>query len=436
MLLIAATTPGTGEVVVTDAKKPKEYTSILVVGGGISGMTTAIEAAEVGREVFLVEKENYLGGRVSRMNLYFPKLCPPSCGLEINFRRIKDNSKVRFFTSTTIESVTGTPGDFEVTLKTKRKYINEKCTACGDCAIACDVEIPNEFDYGLGKTKAFYIPHFTAFPMKYSVNREAMNDEQFEKCKAACKYDAIESDPKEKIFTMKVGSVVVATGWNPYDASKIENLGFGKYANVISNVQLERLASINGPTQGNILRPSDNKPVKNVAFVQCAGSRDENHLPYCSGVCCLASLKQAMYLREKDAEINMEMFYIDIRALGRLEDFLTKVKGEKNVALTKGKVAKVNQVDDGDLMVTVEDVIGGTKLERKFDMVVLATGMEPTGVDFKLPEGFGIDQYGFTVCGEAGSGVYSTGCAKRPADVSTCVQDSTGAAAKAMFLLK
>jgi len=420
----------------TDAKKPSEYTSILVVGGGISGITTALEAAEVGREVFLVEKENYLGGRVSRMNLYFPKLCPPSCGLEINFRRIKENPKIRFFTRTTIQSIKGQAGDFEVTLKAEKKYINGNCTACGDCAKACDVDIPNEFDYSLGNTKAFYIPHFTAFPMKYSVNREALNDDQFAKCKEACKYDAIDSDPQEKTFTMKVGAIVIATGWRPYDAANIENLGFGKYANVVTNVQLERLAANNGPTKGKILRPSDNKTVKKVAFVQCAGSRDENHLPFCSGVCCLASLKQSTYFMENDPEVEVEMFYIDVRTLGRLEDFLNKVKGNEKFSLTKGKAAKIDETDKGDLTVTAEDVLGGAKIEKTFDMVVLATGMAPAGVDFKLPDDFGIDQYGFLAAGKEGGGIYSTGCAKHPADVSSCVQDSTAAAAKAMYLIK
>lgn len=410
-----------------------EYSSILVIGGGISGMTSAVEAAEVGREVYLVEKESYLGGRVAKLNQYFPKLCPPSCGLEINFRRIKQNHKVRLLTSTVVEAISGSPGSYEVTLKTAPKFVNDNCTACGDCENACDVLIDSEFDYGLGKTKAFYLPYQTTYPMKYTVRRDALTDEQFAKCKAACQYNAIEDAPESKTFNIKVGSIIVATGWKPYDAAAIENLGHGQYKNVITNVQMERLAAISGPTQGNILRPSDNKPAKKVAFVQCAGSRDENYLPYCSGVCCLASLKHTFYLREKDAESVAEIFYIDIRALGRLEDFLNRVKKDENVTLTKGKVAKIEQDDaTGDVLVTVEDILGGGKLKRRFDMVVLATGMQPVGLDVKTSQSLMVDDYGFVFGGNLGDGIYGAGCAKRPCDVSTCVQDATAAAAKAM----
>ena len=415
---------------------PNEYTNVLVIGGGISGMTSAIEAAEVGKEVLLVEKDPYLGGRVARMNQYFPKLCPPTCGLEINFRRIKQNPKVRLFTSTTVEQIRGGPGSYEVTLKTEPLYINDKCTACGDCTKVCDVEITSDFDYGLSKTKAFYIPHKMAYPARYSVDRKALNDDQFKKCMDACKYEAIEEKPEAKTFTVKVGSVVIATGWTPYDAGRIENLGFGEYPNVLTNVMFERLASLNGPTEGKLLRPSDSKPVKKIAFMQCAGSRDENHLHFCSGVCCLASLKHSMYVLEKDTEATVEIFYIDIRALGRLEDFLGRVQNEKNVTLTKGKVAKIEQTDGQDLLVTVEDVLGGEKLKKRFDMVVLATGMQPNGLEAKLPSGVQFDEYGFLAETDPSSGIFVAGCAKHPVDVSSSVQDSTAAAAKVLSIGK
>lgn len=415
---------------------PNEYTNVLVIGGGISGMTTAIEAAEIGREVLLVEKEPYLGGRVARMNQYFPKLCPPTCGLEINFRRIKQNPNVRLFTSTTVEQISGSAGNYEIKLKTEPMFVNDKCTACGDCAEVCDVEIPNDFNYGLGKTKAFNIPHLMAYPARYSVDRKALNDEQYKKCMEACKYGAIEENPEAKTFTVKAGSVVVATGWSPYDATRIENLGFGEYPNVLTNVIFERLASLNGPTGGKLLRPSDSKQVKKIAFVQCAGSRDENHLHFCSGVCCLASLKHSMYVREKDPEATSEIFYIDIRTLGRLEDFLGRVQSEENITLTKGKVARIEQTAEQDLLVTVEDVLGGEKQKKRFDMVVLATGMKPNGLDVQLPSGVQFDEYGFLAETDPSSGIFVAGCAKHPVDVSSSVQDSTAAAAKVLSIGK
>jgi len=273
--------------------------SIMVVGGGISGLTTAIEAAEVGYDVFLVEKNPYLGGRVSQLNQYFPKLCPPSCGLEINFRRIKDNPKIKVFTLAEVERVTGTPGDYDVSIKLAPRYVNENCTCCGDCAAVCEAEIESDFDLGMKKIKAAYQPFEMAFPARYVLSPQIIGSEDAVRCKDACKYDAIDLEMESSTVNLKVGALVWATGWEPYDASKIDNLGFGQYENVITNMMLERLASPNGPTKGIIQRPSDKKDIESIAFVQCAGSRDENHLPYCSYICCMASLKHATYIRER-----------------------------------------------------------------------------------------------------------------------------------------
>ena len=410
-----------------------EYDSILVIGGGISGMTAAIEAAEVGKEVYLVESYPWLGGRVARMHKYFPKLCPPSCGLEINYRRIKQNPKIRVFTSTKVDKIDGQAGSFDVTVTKAADYINDKCTACGDCAEACDVEIENDFNLGMSNTKAFYMSNGMAYPAKYDVQKEALSDEQYAKCKEACKYDAIEDAAEAKTFSLKVGSVVVATGWKPYDASNLESLGWGRFENVVTNVQMERMASLNGPTGGKILRPSDGKEVSKVAFVQCAGSRDKNHLPYCSGICCLASLKQATYVRELYPDAEVAVFFIDLRTQGRLEDFMEKVRSDEKVYLSKGKVSDVfEDPETRELTVKSEGVLTSTVPVDKFDLVVLATGMVPSGFDAELPVELRKDEWGFLVPEENGTGIYSVGCAKHPVDVSTAVQDGTGAAMKAI----
>jgi len=265
-----------------------ENKSIVVVGGGISGITAAVEAAEVGHDVFLVEKNAYLGGRVAQNNQYFPKLCPPSCGLEINFRRIKNNPRIKYFTLAEVEAISGEEGAYEVKIKVNPRYVNENCTACGDCGKVCSTEIPNELNYGVDNIKAAYLPHEFAFPMRYVISAGIVAGEEGQKCKDACKYDAVDLEMKPEIVTVTVGSVVWATGWQPFDPSKVEYYGFDKHQNVITNVMMERLASHNGPTQGKIVRPSDGKGIESIAFVQCAGSRDENYLPFCSSVCCLA----------------------------------------------------------------------------------------------------------------------------------------------------
>lgn len=407
--------------------------SILVVGGGMSGITAALEAAEAGYDVVLVEKRPYLGGRVAQLYEYFPKLCPPNCGLEINFRRLKANPRIRFFTMAEVSKIGGKEGDYDVTITLKPRYVNERCTCCGKCAEVCETEIDNPFNYGMDKMKAAYLPHDFAFPMRYVLDPSIVKTEQGQKCKEACTYDAIDLDMQESRFDLKAGAIVWAGGWDPYDASKIEYYGFGSYKNVITNVMMERLASLEGPTAGRILRPSDGKPAKNVAFIQCAGSRDENHLAYCSGICCLASMKQASYLREKDPESAATIFFIDIRALDRLEDFYTRVKQDEKVSFVKSKIAMITEDEGtGDLLLEGENTQTGEQIRMRFDLVVLATGMVPNRMSADVTGDISWNEYGFFTCDPGKPGIYGAGCARRPTDVASCVQDATASALKAI----
>ncbi len=407
--------------------------SIMVVGGGMSGLTAAIEAAEAGYEVYLVEKSPYLGGRVAQLRHYFPKLCPPYCGLELNFRRIKSNSNLRFFTMAEVEAVSGETGNFDVTLKINPRYVNENCTVCGKCAEACSMEIDNPFNYGMDKIKAAYLPHDMAFPMRYVLDPALVASGEAQKVKDACPYGAIELDAQPKTVELKVGAVVWATGWQPYDATKLETYGFKQYPNVITNVMMERLASWNGPTQGKIVRPSDGKEPGTVAFIQCAGSRDENHLPYCSGICCLASMKQATYVREQYPNSRVYICYIDIRATDRLEDFYTKVKADENITFFKGKVAQIAQDDETkNLILRVENTMTGKLHEIPVDLAVLATGMQPTTAESPIPTQVPYDNYGFVTSQDATPGICAAGCVRSPFGVSESVQDGTSAALKAI----
>jgi quinone-modifying oxidoreductase subunit QmoA len=406
--------------------------TIVVVGGGISGITTALEAAEVGHEVYIVEKNPYLGGRVAQLNKYFPKLCPPTCGLEINFQRIKNNKKVKVFTMTEVENISGGPGNFDITLKETPRYVNSNCTCCGKCAEACDVEISNEFNFGMNMRKAAYLPYEMAFPQRYVLDPAIIGTGSAQKCKDSCEYDAIDLDMKPKTFNIKAASVVWATGWNPYDAKKMDNLSFGNVENVITNMMMERLAAVNGPTKGKIVRPSDGKAVNSIAFVQCAGSRDENHLSFCSYICCLASLKQTTYIREANPKSKATIFYIDLRTPGRYEKFYKKVKDDTNVSFIKGKVAKIEEDPaTKDVIVTVEDTLSGKKLHQTFEMVVLATGMEPSTASAKVPGNAQYDENSFVISGD----ILSTGCVKKPTDVYSSGQTATGTALKAIQTL-
>lgn len=407
--------------------------SILVVGGGISGLTAAVEAAETGCEVFIVEKNAYLGGRVTQLNEYFPKLCPPNCGLEINFQRIKKNPKIKVITDSTVESISGEEGNFEVTVKTNPRYVNENCTACGKCVEACPAERDNDFNFGLNKTKAIYMPHEFAFPLRYVIDADACQGSECGKCAEACPCAAIELNMEPKTTKLNVGAIIWATGWDPYDATKINYYGFGHYENVITNVMMERMASFTGPTQGKIVRPSDGKEISSIAFIQCAGSRDENHLHCCSSVCCLASLKQATYVREQYPEAKIAIYYIDIRARGKFEDFFTKVEKEVGLKLIKGKAGEIKEdPETKQLIVHAEDQIAQKITDEKYDLVVLATGMAPTTREYKIPAGVAYDEDGFVASEPQVPGIYAAGCTKRPMDVAACVQDATAAVLKAI----
>lgn len=368
---------------------------------------------------------------------YFPKLCPPTCGLEINFRRIKDNPNVKVFTLAEIEKVEGGPGNYQVTLRLSPRYVNENCVACNDCVAVCPVERDNAFNFNMDRTKAIYRPFEMAFPMRYVIDPAVCKGSECAKCVAVCKYQAIDLQMEVKTLNLNVGAIVWATGWTPYDATRIDNLGFGKYPNIITNMMMERLAAPNGPTGGRILRPSDGQPPQSIAFVQCAGSRDENYLPYCSYICCMASLKQVTYVREQYPDAKVYFFYIDVRAPGqRYEKFYAKIKADKQVEFVKGKVAEViEDPSNKNITVVAENAVTGEKIRRAVDMVVLATGMQPNTALSRLPADLKYNADGFIINDFAKGGMFAAGCASKPADVMSSNQSATGMALKAIQTL-
>jgi quinone-modifying oxidoreductase subunit QmoA len=398
----------------------------MVVGGGIAGISAALEAAEAGHEVVLVERNAYLGGRVAQLHRYFPKLCPPSCGLEVNYKRIKASPRLEVLTHAEVAGVTGAEGDFRVRLRVRPRHVNDRCTCCGKCAEACELEVPNAFNYGMGRMKAAYLPHPNAFPQRYVLDPALVADRAAaERVRAACEPGAIDLDEKERELELAVGAIVWATGWDPFDPAAVEYYGYGKHRDVVTNVMLERMAASDGPTAGKILRPSDGKPPARVVFVQCAGSRDERHLAYCSGVCCLASLKQATYVREQLPESKVTICYIDIRTPDRLEDFYERVKKDPGVAFVKSKVADISATEAG-LVLNAEDGLAGKRVALEADLVVLATGIVPNG-----GPGLARDDYGFLARKQA-AGHHVAGCAAQPVEVSSTVQDGTAAALRAI----
>ncbi|ADK84353.1 FAD dependent oxidoreductase [Desulfarculus baarsii DSM 2075] len=406
--------------------------AIMVVGAGMTGLSAALEAAEAGCKVVLVEKNPYLGGRVAQLHQYFPKLCPPYCGLEINFRRVRSNSNIDILTMAEVTAISGEPGNYKVSVKQSPRFVNDKCTACGKCAEAVETQIDSAFNYGLCKTKAAYLPHDLAFPYRYVIDPSIIGTPEAQKAKDACPYDAVVLDDAEKELTFEVASVIWAAGWTPYDPRKVQYYNFDKSPNIVTNVQMERLAAFSGPTGGQILRPGDGQAPKSVAFIQCAGSRDINNMPQCSTICCLASLKQATYVREKLPEAKVTIYFIDIRAMDRNEDFYTKVKADEGVSFVKSKIAMIEPQDDGSLILEGENTTTGERFKAQHDLVVLATGMQPNTALSKVPAEVEYDEYGFMRQGE---GIFGAGTVRRPSEVVTCVQDGTGAALRAIQLV-
>ena len=411
--------------------------TILVVGGGISGMTAALEAAECGRQVILVEKTPVLGGRTARLYRYFPKMCHPTCGLEINLRRIKQNRNIRVMTMTEVTALTGSRGDYTVTLSVKPRHVNEHCTACGKCAEAVSAEVPNPWNYGLDKLKAAYLPHAMAYPQRYVIDPSIVGTPEGEAAKAACPVGAVDLEMKEEVLALKVGAVVWATGWKPYDAAKIQPYGYGRFPNVITSLEFERLADPHGPTGGKLLRPSDGQEAKNVAFIQCAGSRDENHLRHCSRICCMATLKQTQYVREAHGDAGKStVYYIDIRAIDRFEDFYQNVQKDATVSFVKSKVARIaeNQQNRNPILHGV-NTEGYHRYATEHDLVVLAVGMQPEIAGIKLPDDVILDSSSF-IEGSKDGGMFGAGAASSPLDVNRAVQSATAASLRAIQVVR
>ncbi len=406
--------------------------TILVVGGGISGLTAALEAAECGKQVLLLEKSATVGGRVGQLYKYFPKLCYPTCGLEIQYRRLKANKNVRLITMAEVTGISGDAGNYSVDVKVSPRYVTENCTACGECGNAVEAEFDDEHNYGMMKRKGAYLPSKMAYPQRYVIDPAMIGSDDVTKAKEACKYDAVDLDMAEENMTINVGAIIWSTGWKPYDANKVQAYGYDRYDNVITNVEFERMMDPFGPTGGKIQRADGSTP-KNIAFIQCAGSRDKNHLEHCSRICCMASLKQTTYVAEQlGDDCKSSIYYIDIRAIDRIDDFHQNVKADENVSFIKSKVANIVRGESGNVVLHGVDTEGYNRYANDHDLVVLATGMQSTVPADIFPEGTVINKDGFIDADESNGGIFGAGCSSDALDVNRAAQNATAAALRAI----
>jgi len=419
----------------------------LIVGAGIAGIQAALDLADQGFEVYLVEKNPSIGGRMSQLDKTFPTMDCSACILTPKMVDVGRHPNIRLLAYSELRGVSGKEGNFKVKILQKPRYVDEtKCTGCGICAQHCPVEVPNEFDEGLGVRKAVYVPFPQAVPLIYTIDKDHCLECGL--CEKVCGAGAINLQQQPKEIDVKVKAIIVASGYNLFDARKKEEYGYGVYDNVITGLMLERLLSASGPTAGHVIRPSDGKIPRKVAFVQCVGSRDEKiGNQYCSRVCCMYATKEAQLIKEHVPEVEVTIFYIDIRAFGKgFEEFYRRAEKEFNIRYVKGRVAEIleNPVNK-NLFIRAENVESGEPIEEEFDMVVLSTGMVPAAtseMEKILPIPTGDDGFFVTAnpkidpVSTSLNGVFTAGVAESPKDIPDSVAQASAAAMKASIILK
>jgi len=423
----------------------------LVIGGGISGIQAALDLANTGFEVVLVERTPSIGGHMSQLSETFPTLDCSQCILTPKMVEVSKHPKVKLMTYSEVQEVSGYVGNFKVKILRKPTYVDPaKCNLCDECTKVCPIVVPNEFDLGLTGRRAIYIPFPQAIPASYTLDDK--NCPELDqiiacgKCADVCKVKAINYDQKPEVVELEVGAIVVATGYDLYDKEMMAEYGYGQYADVIDGLQFERLLSASGPTRGKVLRPSDHKEPKSVVFIQCSGSRDpELHCAYCSKICCMYTAKHAMLYKHHVHDGQAYIFYIDIRSGGKgYEEFVQRAVEEDGVIYLRGKVSKVFE-ENGQLKVWGVDTLTGLPVEIDADLVVLAQAMRPSVGAAELAKKLklGLDKDGFLAeahpklrpVESVTSGMFLAGAAQAPKDIPEAAGQASGAAAKAIMIL-
>ena len=423
----------------------------LVVGGGIAGIQAALEIADAGHHVYMVEREPSIGGHMSQFDKTFPTLDCAACILTPKMVDVGGHPNVTLLTWSEVEKVEGYVGSFNVTIRKKARHVDtELCTGCGICQEKCPKKVVDEvYEAGLGYRKAIYTPFPQAVP-KYPV-MDLDNCIYFEKgtCKACekfCPTNAINFDQKDEIINVEVGNIILATGYDLFDARRVTNYGYGRLANVFTSLEMERLTNAAGPTNGNIVLRDGKTVPKAVGIIHCVGSRDRNFNNHCSVICCMQSLKFAHMVHERTGAI-VYNFYIDMRTPFKdYDEFYQRVL-EEGTLFVRGKVAEVTDAarlsgEEGKLIIQVEDTLAGKQRRIPVDMVILSVGLEPRKDSSETAKLFGIS------CSSNGwfiekhpkldpvatmtEGIYIAGCAQGPKDIPASVSQGAAAAARVL----
>ena len=425
----------------------------LVIGGGIAGIQTALDIADAGFEVDIVEKQPTIGGKMTQLDKTFPTLDCAACILTPKMVDCAQNDNINIYAFSEVEEVKGFVGNFTVKIRKKARYVDEtKCTGCGLCTEKCPQKrVPNEFNLGMDNRRAVYIPFAQAVPKIATIDPDYCNMLKNGKCGVCakvCTAGAIDYKQKDQIVEREYGAIVVATGYNPIQLDLFEEYAYSQSKDVVTSLEFERLTNAAGPTNGTLLRPSDGKHPHTIVFVQCVGSRDTSGCgkPYCSKICCMYTAKHAMLTREKYPDTDVYVFYIDVRTPGKnFDEFYRRAVEEYGVHYIKGMVGKVTPRADGKLSVQASDLISNEQLHIDADMVVLAAAIEPDksarSLGTMLTASMDTNDF-FTEAHpklrpveSPTAGIFLSGTCQGPKDIPETVSQAGAAAAKVIGLL-
>jgi heterodisulfide reductase subunit A len=423
----------------------------LVIGGGVAGIQAALDLADTGYKVYLVEKEPSIGGMMARIDKTFPTMDCSICILAPKMSDVGRHPNIELLTNSEVVDVKGYIGNFRVKVLKKPRYVKEDCSACGECSKVCPMIAPNEFDAGLALRHAVYTPFAQAVPSTYIIDMNlCLNKDGImvcEKCIKACERQAIDFTMKPETIELEVGTIIVATGADVFDPSTLPQYGYGRYLNVITSLEFERLINAGGPSGGRLIRPSDLKIPKRVAFIQCVGSRSsKTGRTYCSNVCCMNTIKDSLLIKEHWPETEIYVFYVDIRAYGKgFEDLYKRAKNE-GVKFIRGLPAEIfEDRKTRNLWLIGENTLLKEPYKMSFDLVVLSVGLEPRK-DAELiqrlltlsrtQDGFFMEAHPkLRPVDAATGGIFFAGCAEAPKDIKDSVTQASAAAARAGILM-
>lgn len=428
--------------------------NVLVVGGGVTGIQAALEIADSGKHVFLVEREPSLGGHMAQFDKTFPTLDCSACILTPKMFNVGNHKNITLLTWSEVEKVDGYIGNFNVTIRKRARYVDESvCTGCGVCQEKCPKKVVDQvFEAGLGYRKAVYTPFPQAVPKYPVIDRENCTFFMKGTCKACQKFcppGAINFEQQDEIITVKVGNIVLATGFDLFDARRISQYGYGRLANVFTSLEFERLSNAAGPTGGKVVLRDGVTTPKSVAIIHCVGSRDRNYNNYCSAICCMQSLKFAHLVKEKTGAETYQ-FYIDIRTPAKAYDEFYQRIIHEGVNFVRGKVAEVTdaarlQGEEGKLIIQVEDTLVGAQRRIPVDMVILSSGLEPradskqVGIKFGIScsaDGWFIEKHPkLDPVATMTDGVFVAGACQGPKDIPASVAQGSAAAARVLSII-